>query len=146
MPEAAELDNSPAPVAIEGSAAAAILLMLLDESEAATILKQLGPEEVRQLAKAMFDTANASEQQIGQALDRFVTRSRDVSALAIGADYLRITGPFFGLFGLGYALYCAGQGTGRMEWPVAGAIVRAVIAIGGGLLGREIDRGDLRCR
>nr|WP_209023648.1 flagellar motor switch protein FliG [Sphingopyxis italica] len=72
--------------AIEGSAAAAILLMLLDESEAATILKQLDPDEVRQLAKAMFDTANASEQQIGLALDRFVTRSRDVSALAIGAD------------------------------------------------------------
>ena len=86
MPEVAELDNAPAMPAIEGSAAAAILLMLLDESEAATILKQLGPEEVRQLAKAMFDTANASEQQIGQALDRFVTRSRDVGALAIGAD------------------------------------------------------------
>jgi len=86
VPEVAELDNSPALPAIEGSAAAAILLMLLDESEAATILKQLDPDEVRQLAKAMFDTANASEQQIGQALDRFVTRSRDVSALAIGAD------------------------------------------------------------
>jgi len=86
VPDAAEMDASPVMPAIEGSAAAAILLMLLDESEAATILKQLGPEEVRQLAKAMFDTANASEQQIGQALDRFVTRSRDVSALAIGAD------------------------------------------------------------
>ena len=86
MPELAELDNAPAMPAIEGSAAAAILLMLLDESEAATILKQLDPDEVCQLAKAMFDTANASEQQIGQALDRFVTRSRDVSALAIGAD------------------------------------------------------------
>ncbi len=86
MPDAAEVNASPVIPAIEGSAAAAILLMLLDESEAATILKQLGPEEVRQLAKAMFDTANASEQQIGQALDRFVTRSRDVSALAIGAD------------------------------------------------------------
>ena len=86
MPEVAELDNSPALPAIEGSAAAAILLMLLDESEAATILKQLDPAEVRQLAKAMFDTANASVQQIGQALDRFVTRSRDVRALAIGAD------------------------------------------------------------
>ena len=86
MPELAELDNAPAMPAIEGSAPAAILLMLLDESEAATILKQLDPDEVRQLAKAMFDTANASEQQIGQALDRFVTRSRDVSALAIGAD------------------------------------------------------------
>lgn len=86
MADAAELDTAPTETAIDGSAAAAILLMLLDESEAATILKHLDPEEVRQLAKAMFDTANASEQQIGQALDRFVTRSRDVSALAIGAD------------------------------------------------------------
>ena len=86
MAEAAETMAPPANQAIEGSAAAAILLMLLDESEAATILKHLAPDEVRQLAKAMFDTANASENQIGQALDRFVVRSRDVSALAIGAD------------------------------------------------------------
>ena len=34
----------------------------------------------------MFDTANASEHQIGQALDQFVLSSRNVSALAIGAD------------------------------------------------------------
>jgi flagellar motor switch protein FliG len=86
VPDAAEMMAAPAKPAIEGSSAAAILLMLLDETEAATILKHLDPDEVRQLAKAMFDTANASEQQIGQALDRFVVRSRDVSALAIGAD------------------------------------------------------------
>ena len=86
MPDAAETMAPPANQTIEGSAAAAILLMLLDENEAATILKHLDPDEVRQLAKSMFDTANASEQQIGQALDRFVVRSRDVSALAIGAD------------------------------------------------------------
>ncbi len=86
MPDAAETMAPPATPAIEGSSAAAILLMLLDENEAATILKHLEPDEVRQLAKSMFDTANASEQQIGQALDRFVVRSRDVSALAIGAD------------------------------------------------------------
>lgn len=86
MPNAAETMAPPAAPAIEGSSAAAILLMLLDENEAATILKHLEPDEVRQLAKSMFDTANASEQQIGQALDRFVVRSRDVSALAIGAD------------------------------------------------------------
>jgi Flagellar motor switch protein len=60
--------------------------MLLDESEAAAILKHLGPDEVRQLAKAMFDTASATESEIDQALDRFVTRSRSVSALAVGAD------------------------------------------------------------
>jgi len=86
VPDAAETMAPPAVPAIEGSSAAAILLMLLDENEAATILKHLEPDEVRQLAKSMFDTANASEQQIGQALDRFVVRSRDVSALAIGAD------------------------------------------------------------
>ncbi|WP_168454677.1 flagellar motor switch protein FliG [Sphingopyxis microcysteis] len=86
MPDAAETMAPPAAPAIEGSSAAAILLMLLDENEAATILKHLEPDEVRQLAKSMFDTANASELQIGQALDRFVVRSRDVSALAIGAD------------------------------------------------------------
>lgn len=71
---------------IDGSSAAAILLMLLDESEAATILKHLDPEEVRQLAKSMFDTANASETEIEQALERFVNRSRNISALAVGAD------------------------------------------------------------
>jgi Na+-driven multidrug efflux pump len=60
--------------------------------------------------------------------------STDPTVLATGSDYMRTTGPFFGFFGLGYALYCAGQGTGRMEWPVAGAIVRAAISVGGGLL------------
>ena len=67
--------------------------------------------------------------------------SNDPIVLATGADYLRTTGPFFGFFGLGYVLYCVGQGTGRMEWPVAGAIVRAAISIGGGLLVVHIGGG-----
>jgi Na+-driven multidrug efflux pump len=58
--------------------------------------------------------------------------STDPTLLATGSDYLRTTGPFFGFFGLGYALYCTGQGTGRMEWPVTGAILRAAVSIGGG--------------
>ena len=86
MPPTPRLPVPPPSPLSKDRRAAAILLMLLDESEAATILKHLGPEEVRQLAKAMFDTANASEQQIEQALDRFVVRSRDVGALSIGAD------------------------------------------------------------
>src|SRR3546814_12640120 len=73
------LDPVPAKPAIDGSSAAAILLMLLDESEAATILKHLGPDEVKGLAKAMYDTANATKSQIEQALDSFVARSRSVS-------------------------------------------------------------------
>jgi Na+-driven multidrug efflux pump len=60
--------------------------------------------------------------------------SDDPRVLATGASYLRTVGPLFGFFGIGYALYCAGQGTGRMEWPVAGACLRAALAILGGAL------------
>jgi Na+-driven multidrug efflux pump len=58
--------------------------------------------------------------------------SDDPSVLATGSAYLRTVGPFFGFFGVGYALYCAGQGTGRMGWSATGALVRAGIAIVGG--------------
>jgi len=44
-------------------------------------------------------------------------------------------------FGVGYALYCAGQGTARMEWPVAGAIVRTAVAIAGGALAAQYGSG-----
>jgi flagellar motor switch protein FliG len=81
-----EIETPRAKPALGGSAAAAILLMLLEEEEAATILKHLDADEVRQLAKSMFDSANASEGQIDQALDQFVNQSRGVSALAVGAD------------------------------------------------------------
>jgi Na+-driven multidrug efflux pump len=60
--------------------------------------------------------------------------SDDPRVLATGATYLRTVGPMFGFFGIGYALYCAGQGTGRMEWPVAGACLRAALAVFGGAL------------
>jgi putative MATE family efflux protein len=60
--------------------------------------------------------------------------SDDPTVLVTGAAYLHAVGPFFGFFGAGYALYCVGQGTGRMEWPVAGALVRMAIAVVGGFL------------
>jgi Na+-driven multidrug efflux pump len=58
----------------------------------------------------------------------------DRNALAVGSQYLRTVGPFFGFFGVGYAMYCIGQGMARMGWPVAGALVRTVIAVAGGAL------------
>jgi Na+-driven multidrug efflux pump len=64
--------------------------------------------------------------------------STDPEVVVVGTSYPRTVGPFFGLFGVGYALYCAGQRTGRMEWPVAGAVVRTVIAaLAGALAGRD---------
>src|SRR6267142_2700297 len=60
--------------------------------------------------------------------------SQDPSVLRLGAEYLHRVGPFFGFFGLGYVLYCSGQGTGRMGASVLAGLVRAAIAVLGGLL------------
>ncbi|MEY2927298.1 MAG: Flagellar motor switch protein FliG, partial [Pseudomonadota bacterium] len=68
-----------APV-VNGATTAAILLMLLDENEAAAILKQFDPDEVRTLGSAMFAAANATEAEITAALDRFVHQGRSLSA------------------------------------------------------------------
>ena len=58
--------------------------------------------------------------------------SQDPAVLQIGAEYLHRVGPFFGFFGLGYVLYCAGQATRRMEASVLAALLRAAIAVAGG--------------
>jgi Na+-driven multidrug efflux pump len=60
--------------------------------------------------------------------------SHDPSVLQVGAEYLHRVGPFFGFFGVGYALYCVGQATRRMEASVFAALLRAAIAVLGGLV------------
>jgi putative MATE family efflux protein len=57
---------------------------------------------------------------------------RDPTMLAAGTRYLHIVGPFYGLFGLGMALYFASQGAGRLRWPLTAAVTRFAIAAGGG--------------
>jgi len=64
-------------------------------------------------------------------LNRFTA---DADAFAIGALYLLIAGPFYGLFGAGQTLYFASQGTGRMALPVAVGGLRFLLAAGGGAL------------
>ena len=48
--------------------------------------------------------------------------------LEAGSRYLRIVGPFYGMFGLALSLYFASQGAGRMLWPVIGNLTRLAIA------------------
>jgi flagellar motor switch protein FliG len=88
--ELQEAESSPSPkttmAKIDGSSAAAILLMLLDECDAAAILKHLDPAEIRTLGKAMYSTSTADELQIDTALGQFVTSSHSVSKLASGAE------------------------------------------------------------
>jgi putative MATE family efflux protein len=57
--------------------------------------------------------------------------TRDAVAVAVGSDYLRIVGPAFGFFGLGIGLYFALLGANLIFWPMAGAVLRSVIAIAG---------------
>ena len=48
--------------------------------------------------------------------------------LEAGARYLRIVGPFYGMYGLALALYFASQGAGRLAWPLIGNLARLAIA------------------
>jgi flagellar motor switch protein FliG len=70
----------------DGADSAAILLMLLDEADAAAVVRDLDQDEVRRLAKAMYGAADADEHAVETALEQFVGQSRNVSALAVGAD------------------------------------------------------------
>ena len=59
---------------------------------------------------------------------------QDPAMLAAGSAYLRAAGPFYGFFGGGMALYFASQGAGRLGWPLAAAVLRTLVAAGGGWL------------
>jgi len=58
--------------------------------------------------------------------------TQDAAVREFGASYLRIVGAFYGLYGLGLALFFASQGAGRMFWPLAGSVARLVIVALGG--------------
>ena len=54
--------------------------------------------------------------------------TEDASVLATGIAYLQIVGPSYGAVGFGLLLYFAGQGAGRVLWPVLGGTARLLIA------------------
>ena len=58
----------------------------------------------------------------------------DPAMLDAGSRYLRLVGPFYGLFGLGLALYFASLGAGRLRWPLIANMTRLLIAAIGGWL------------
>ena len=66
----------------------------------------------------------------------------DPAMLDAGSRYLRLVGPFYGLFGLGMALYFASLGAGRLFWPLLANLARLVIAAAGGWLALR-GGGDL---
>jgi putative MATE family efflux protein len=104
------------------------------------ISANLGAGQIERAVKAAWVgvlMACALTELIGLAAAAFPQQwigifSQDPSVLQAGAEYLHRVGPFFGFFGLGYVLYCAGQATRRMEASVLAALLRAAVAVLGG--------------
>jgi putative MATE family efflux protein len=69
--------------------------------------------------------------------------SSDPLMNAIGAQYMRIVGPFYGFFGLGLALYFASQGAGTLSWPLRAAALRLIVAVGGGWIALQLMPGNI---
>src|SRR6476646_8589888 len=82
-----EAPASPAPPADQptGSEAAAILLMLLGDNEAADVLSRLDPAEVQHLGAAMFNVADVSAAQVENVFDIFLSRARRLTTIGFGA-------------------------------------------------------------
>ncbi|WP_317931681.1 flagellar motor switch protein FliG [Halioxenophilus sp. WMMB6] len=69
---------------------AAVLLMTLGESDAAEILKHLGPKEVQRLGTAMTQLTNVQQQEVEAILSNFLTEVRTLTGLGMGSDsYIR---------------------------------------------------------
>jgi putative MATE family efflux protein len=56
----------------------------------------------------------------------------DAHLLEAGTLYLQIVGPFYGFFALGFSLYFASQGAGRLKWPLLAGALRLFLFAGGG--------------
>ncbi|MFS0737594.1 flagellar motor switch protein FliG [Sphingomonas sp. 1P06PA] len=81
----ADVATATAPVP-QGGEAAAILLMLLEEAEAAEVLSRLDPDEVQQLGGAMFGVTDVSERQVNGVLDLFLSRARERTTIGFNGD------------------------------------------------------------
>jgi flagellar motor switch protein FliG len=66
-----------APRSFSGVERAAVLMMLVDEEEAAAMLQKLDPEEVRELGVAMLNVADVSEEEMEAVLDDFTGKARE---------------------------------------------------------------------
>lgn len=69
----------------KGAEAAAVLLMVLDDSEAADLLSHLDPAEVQQLGSAVFGLQDVSEHHVEDVFDTFIGRARKATTIGFGA-------------------------------------------------------------
>ena len=70
-----------APAVLTGAQKCAILVLLLEEAQAAELLRRMAADEVRAVGEAMLTVAEIDPAAIDTVLEEFLTRTRSVSAL-----------------------------------------------------------------
>jgi Na+-driven multidrug efflux pump len=60
--------------------------------------------------------------------------SNDEHVVRIGTSYLQITGPLYGFYGLGGALFFVTQGVGSNTWTMIANAVRLLVSSAGALI------------
>jgi flagellar motor switch protein FliG len=69
---------------------AAILLLSLGETDAAQVLRHMGPKEVQRVGVAMAQMGNVHRDQVAQVMSEFVDTVGEQTSLGIGSDaYIR---------------------------------------------------------
>lgn len=69
---------------------AAILMMSLGESEAAEVLKHLGPKDVQRIGSAMTALENVPQSHVEHVMGNFLEEARNITGLGMGSDgYIR---------------------------------------------------------
>ena len=69
---------------------AAILLLSLGETDAAQVLRHMGPKEVQRVGVAMAQMGNVHRDQVEQVMSEFVDIVGDQTSLGVGSDaYIR---------------------------------------------------------
>ncbi|CAM3953452.1 putative multidrug resistance protein NorM [Bordetella tumbae] len=97
------------------------------------------PERARRIALVGGAMAFAVAETVGLAAaiwpETWLTLfGTDETLLKTGAQYLRIAGPFYGFFAMGFALYFASQGARQLKWPLLAGAMRLVLYAGIGWL------------
>ncbi|KQQ57127.1 flagellar motor switch protein FliG [Pseudomonas syringae] len=69
---------------------AAVLLLSLGETDAAQVLRHMGPKEVQRVGVAMAQMRNVHREQVEQVMNEFVNTVGDQTSLGVGSDgYIR---------------------------------------------------------
>lgn len=76
-------------MSLSGPEKTALLLLLLEEPEAAALLARLDPQEVEQVGRAMLSVAEASPQTIDEVLGEVLEVARDIVAVSDGPPTVR---------------------------------------------------------